>query len=151
MKYIDILTFLRKHSMSQMKWNREWNGQGIYSTAKVTGSLISCNFALMWLGTIMRESWKISHHFLTCKRHFQWNTYIFSQCVCWSIVHSCNSYMVDNYVLTQSNSIRFDRSLQYSPTHLLETLYYTLGVFALNQVLTWYKCNVGRSTQRKYW
>ena len=31
-------------------------------------------------GTIMCESCEISHHFLTCKQHFQWNVYIFSQC-----------------------------------------------------------------------
>ena len=33
----------------------------------------------------MRESCEISHRFLTCKRHFQWKAYIFSQCTfCYS-------------------------------------------------------------------
>ena len=36
-------------------------------------------------GTIMRESCEISHRFLTYKRHFQWKTFIFSQCTfCYS-------------------------------------------------------------------
>ena len=32
-----------------------------------------------YLVSAMRESCEISNRFLTCKRHFQWNAYIFSQ------------------------------------------------------------------------